>query len=267
MNKYRASEIKSFEFSDLKGTHVVTQGDFKSFSFKEISGETFNSQNVTDDVIRSERGFEKKNNFRIDGAVRDSRGLARQDQTDFDKKIEEVVNQRVEAAYEKAYNEGLTQGKEEGHKEAFALYQTELNHKIEEFSQGLIALQSQNEKLVEKNRHEVYEFIKRFSKWVILKEVNEKLYLETLLERLILELNSRKNLIIKIGRANFDQMPEVIQAVEARLGQLSNMRVEVVPEIQYPGIIIESENSLIDGSLEGVFQNIDKIFEQVVKHG
>jgi Zn-dependent M32 family carboxypeptidase len=28
----------------------------------------------------------------------------------------------------------------------------------------------------------------------------------------------------------------------------------------------EIEKKLIDGSLEGVFQNIDKIFEQVVKH-
>jgi hypothetical protein len=44
------------------------------------------------------------------------------------------------------------------------------------------------------------------------------------------------------------------------------VRVEIVPELNHPGIILESENSLIDGSLEGVFQNIDKIFEQVVKH-
>jgi flagellar assembly protein FliH len=61
-------------------------------------------------------------------------------------------------------------------------------------------------------------------------------------------------------------MPEIIQTVQARLGQLSNLRIEIVPEIQHPGIILESENGLIDGSLEGVFQNIDKIFEQVVNH-
>jgi len=267
MNKYRSSEIKSFEFNDLKGTHVVTQSEFKSFSFEEINGEPFNREKVTDEGLRTERGFEKKNNFKIDGAVRDSRGLSRQDQSDFDKRVEEVVNQRLKASHDAAYTEGLEKGKEEGKNEAFALYQMELNSKIEEFAQVIIALQSQNEKLVQKNRHEIYEFIKRFTKWIVLKEVNEKLYLESLLEKLILELNSRKNLVIKVGRANFNQMPEVIQAVEARLGQLSNLRVEVVPEIQHPGIILESENSLIDGSIEGVFQNIDKIFEQVVKHG
>ena len=84
MHKYLSSEIKSFEFSDLKGTHVVTQNDFKSFTFNEISGEPFKSDKVTDETVRSERGFEKKNNFKIDGAVRDSRGLSRQDQSDFD---------------------------------------------------------------------------------------------------------------------------------------------------------------------------------------
>lgn len=267
MNKYRSSEIKSFEFNDLKGTHVVTQSEFKSFSFNEISGEPFNSEKITEDVVRSERGFEKKNNFKIDGAVRDSRGLSRQDQSDFEKQVEAVVNQRLKTAYETAFNEGLAKGKEEGRSEAFSLYQMELNNKIQEFSQVIISLQTQNEKLIEKNRHEIYEFIKRFTKWIILKEVNEKLYLETLFEKLILELNTRKNLIVKVGRANFNQMPEVIQAVESRLGQLTNLRVEVVPEIQHPGIILESENSLIDGSIEGVFQNIDKIFEQVVNHG
>ena len=61
-------------------------------------------------------------------------------------------------------------------------------------------------------------------------------------------------------------MPEIIQTVEARLGQLSNVRIEIVPEINHPGIILESENGLIDGSMEGVFENIDKIFEQVTKH-
>jgi len=267
MHKYLSSEIKSFEFSDLKGTHVVTQNDFKSFTFNEISGEPFKSDKVTDETVRSERGFEKKNNFKIDGAVRDSRGLSRQDQSDFDIKIEEVVNQRLKTAYETAYNEGLEKGRAEGKDEAFAQYQKQLNGKIEEFAQVLTAIQSQNEKIVDKSRHEIYEFVKRFTKWIVLKEINEKLYLENLLEKLILELNARKNLIIKVGLANFNQMPEVVQAVEARLGQLSNLRIEVVPEIQHPGIILESENSLIDGSIEGVFQNIDKIFEQVVKHG
>lgn len=266
MEKYRASDIKPFQFSDLNGTHVVTQGDFKAFSFDEISGESVGREKVSEETLRTERTFEKKNNFKIEGVVRDSRGLAKQEQSDLEKRIQEEVNRRLEAAYQEAYQQGLEQGKEEGKAQAFAEYQANLTQNVDAFAESVEQMKSQGDKLMDKNRHEIYEFVKRFTKWIILKEINEKVYLEGLLEKLILELNSRKNLLIKVGRANFSQMPEVIQTVEARLGNLTNVRVEIVPEINHPGIILESENGLIDGSMEGVFQNIDKIFEQVLKH-
>lgn len=267
MQKYRSSDIKPFEFSDLQSSHVVTQGDFKAFSFNELNGEVFNKDKVSEDTLRSERSFEQKNNFKIDGVVRNSRGLARQEQSDLEKRIEEEVNKRLQAAYEQAYHEGLEKGREEGHQAAFDQYQQELAARLESFTQTVQSLNGQNEKILEKNRSEVYDFIKRFTKWIVLKEIDEKVYLESLLEKLILELNARKNLIIKVGRSNFSQMPEVIQQVESRVGTLSNVRVEIVPEIHHPGIILESENGLIDGSLESVFQNIDRIFEQVVTTG
>lgn len=266
MQKYRDSEIKAFEFSDLQGTHVVTQSNFKPFSFNELNGEAVNAEKISEETLRTERSFEKKNNFKIDGAVRDSRGLSRQEQSDFETRVQEEVNRRLEAAYQQAFTEGLEKGKEEGKAEAYTEYQATLAEKIDEFVQVINGMQSQSDKLLEKNRQEVYDFIKRFTKWIVLKEINEKVYLESLLEKLILELNARKNLIVKVGRANFAQMPEVIQTVEARLGQLTNIRVEIVPEIHHPGIVLESENGLIDGSLEGVFKNIDKIFEQVLNH-
>lgn len=266
MEKFRNSEIKPFTFNDLKSTHVVSNGSFQAFEFKTLTGESVNSTKVSEEEIRKERKFASKNNFKIDDIVRDSRGLSRQEQSDLETKIQEEVKRRLEAAYEQAYQEGLERGREEGKEAALAEYHEALGQKVEDFSQVIGQVQGQSDKVLEKNRHEVYEFVKRFTKWIILKEINEKVYLEGLLEKLILELNARKNLIIKVGRANFAQMPEVVKAVEERLGQLQNVRVEIVPEINHPGIILESENGLIDGSLEGVFQNIDKIFEQVIGH-
>lgn len=266
MEKFRGSEIKPFTFNDLKSTHVVSNGSFQDFEFKNLTGESVTSTKVTEDEIRKERKHEAKNNFKIDDIVRDSRGLARQEQSDVEIKIQQEVKRRLEAAYEQAYQEGLERGREEGKEAAMAEFHEALGQKVEDFGQVIAQVQGQSDKIMEKNRSEVYEFVKRFTKWIILKEVNEKVYLEGLLEKLILELNARKNLIVKVGKANFSQMPDVVKAVEERLGQLQNVRIEIVPEIQHPGIILESENGLIDGSLEGVFQNIDKIFEQVVGH-
>lgn len=266
MQKYRDTDIKPFSFTDLKSTHVVSQTQFQSFEFKTLTGESVTAEKASEEEIRSERKYEAKNNFKIDETVRDYRGLSRQEQNDLEHKIQEEVKRRLEAAYQDAYQEGLEKGRAEGKEEALNEFHEVLGQRVEEFGQVIAQVQSQSDKILEKNRTEVYEFVKRFTKWIVMKEINEKVYLETLLEKLILELNARKNLIVKVGRANFSQMPEVIQTVEARLGQLTNIRVEIVPEINHPGIILESENGLIDGSLEGVFQNIDKIFEQVLKH-
>lgn len=266
MDKFRNSEIKPFTFNDLQSSHVVSNGAFKEFEFKTLTGESVTSVKISEEDIRKERKHEAKNNFKIDNIVRDSRGIARQEQSDLESQIQQEVQRRLEEAYQQAYQEGLEKGREEGRETALAEYHEALGQKVEDFAQVIGQVQGQSDKILENNKSEVYEFVKRFTKWIILKEINEKVYLEGLLEKLILELNARKNLIIKVGRANFSQMPEIIKAVEDRLGQLQNVRVEIVPEIHHPGIILESENGLIDGSLEGVFQNIDKIFEQVVGH-
>lgn len=266
MQKQR-DDIKPFSFSEIKGDHVVSgAGAFQPFSFQTLSGEAVQSRKASEEELRSERSFAAKNDFKIDELVKDYRGLSRQEQSDLEKKIQAEVEKRVKAAYEKAYAEGIAQGEEKGRAEALAAHSENLAGNVDQFVSLVSSLQNQTGAYLGQHRSEVYEFIKRFTKWIVLKEINEKVYLEQLLEKLILELNSRKNLIIKVGRAQFESMPDVMKTVEARLGQLQNTRIEIVPELQHPGIILESENGLIDGSVEGVFASIDRVFEQVLGH-
>lgn len=266
MQKYRGTDIRPFEFTDLKGDHVVSGNGFRPFVFEDIQGESVNGAKApSEEVIRKERSFEKNTSFKIDGLVREYRGLSRQEQSDLEQKIEQEVKARLETAYQEAYAEGLARGIEEGRSKAQEEWEAASVAKVTELTQVIEEVTQHSQNLLDKNREDIYEFIRRFTKWVILKEIDQKTYLENLLERLVLELNARKNLIIKVGKNNFSQMPEVVSAVEQKLGQLSNVRIEIVPEVQHPGIILESENGLIDGSLEGVFATIDKVFEQVLK--
>src|SRR5690606_25386755 len=191
--KYRNAEIKSFEFADLQGTHVITQTQFKSFEFETLDGKPVDREIASEETIRTERSFAKKNNFKIDDIVQDCRGLTRQEQNDLEERIQSEVKKRLEAAFEEAYQEGLEKGREEGREIAVNEYQASLTQKAERFDEIITQVQSQSDKILEKNRKEVYEFIKRFTKWIILKEIDEKVYLESLLEKLILELNVRKN--------------------------------------------------------------------------
>jgi flagellar assembly protein FliH len=264
MEKFRNQQVKSFEFSDLEATHVVSSNAFKPFEFQALVGDAAESNGISEDDIRAERNFAKKNNFTVDAVVSDSRGLSRQEQNDFEQRIQKEVQRRFDSAYEDAYREGLEKGRTEAREAAEAEFRGQLDRHVEEFAGAVDAIRTQSAAIVNANHAEIHEFVKRFTKWIVLREIDEKVYLEALLEKLILELNARKNLIVKVGRANFSRMPEVIAAVEGRLGQLTNVRLEIVPELAHPGIILEAENGLIDGSLEGVFKNIDKIFDQIL---
>src|SRR6478735_6709958 len=99
MDKFRNSDIKPFQFNDLKSSHVVSGSGFQNFEFKNLTGESITAEKVTEEDIRKERKHEAKNNFKIDDIVRDSRGLARQEQSDVELKIQQEVKRRLEAAY------------------------------------------------------------------------------------------------------------------------------------------------------------------------
>jgi flagellar assembly protein FliH len=266
MVKNMMSNIKTFNFSELESDHVVSQNQPKLYNFKNLAIDLSEIEANDQKQLRDERSFANKNKFEFDQVVKDHRGFSSQERKDFDEIVEAEVKKRIEKSFTDAYQQGLEQGRADAIKQASNELNTEVNKKITEFESLLFEASQQLNHLYDQNRSNINEFIKRFTKWILLKEIDEKKYLESLLEKLILELNARKNLIVKVGRGNFESMPEIIQAVEQKIGQLSNVRIEIVPEIQHPGIILESENGLIDGSLESVFQYIDKIFEQVSTH-
>jgi flagellar assembly protein FliH len=263
MHKFTHNDVKTFTFDEIKSENVATSSKFKSFSFQTIHGEPFNSDRPSEETIRQERTAAQNSDFKFDDTVMEFRGLSRQEQNDTENRIEHEVQKRLKAAFEDAYREGLEKGKSEGREHTMRSIDQALVEKMNELATVINDVKLHSETLLQINKIEIQEFIRRFTKWILMKEVNEKTYLTDLLERLILELNARKNLIVKVGSGNFSQMPEVIAAVETKLGQLVNVRIEIVPELKHPGIILESENGLIDGSLEGVFETIDKIFSQV----
>ncbi len=268
MQKNKEFDVKPFNFTDFNQAGKVVKGgsDFRPFEFEGLTGKSVNSEEISSDSIRSERQFEKKNNFKIDQVVRESRGLNTQENADIEARIQAEVQKRVEAIYQEAYQEGLEKGREEAYANAHQDFDSASAEKIEYLAQAFATIQPQIEEVQNKNRKQIYDFVKKFTKWIVLKEIDEQIYLEKLFEKLLLEINARNNLIVKVDPAHFQEMPEIIKAVESRLGQLKNIRVEVASELEHPGIILESENGIIDGSAEGIFQVIDKVFESVVGH-
>ena len=268
MHKNKEFDVKPFSFTDFnQDKKVVKSGsDFKPFAFETLDGISVNSENISDETIRTERQLEKNSNFKIDSAVRQSRGLNNQEDSDIEKRIQAEVQKRVEKIYQDAHQEGLAKGREEAFAASNLDFDSAAAEKIEVLAQSIETLGTHFKSIQDQNRKQIYEFVKKFTKWVVLKEIDEKIYLEKLFEKLLLEINARQNLTIKVDPEHFKDMPEVIKAVESRLGQLPNIRIEVSQEMLHTGIVIESENGIIDGSMEGIFQVIDKVFDSVVGH-
>ena len=124
-------------------------------------------------------------------------------------------------------------------------------------------METQIDRILLESQEDAYNIIKNLSKWIVLKEVDEKYYLSRLLEKLVHEVNRKNNLVLHVNESAFGYMPEIIKLVERKVGKLQNTRVEVDLDQTENGIVLETENCIIDGSIQAQFKAIDELFRSV----
>lgn len=251
-------KIDEYQFSDFSdNTHQGTE-------FQPIQFET--SKVISEDIIKQEREIAENSSFRFDSEVENHRGLKQQRQQEYEQAIEEEVKKRIDALKEEAqeagYQEGLTRGTKEAKNEVL----TQATEKIKELESFIKNVQEQAQEILAQNKNNIYSTVQNLTKWIVLKEVDEKYYLSRLLEKLIYEINQKNNLVVRVDEESFGYMPEIVKVLERKVGVLSNIRVEVSPELKGTGIILESENSIVDGSFEAQMNHLDEIFKSVGKY-
>ena len=74
----------------------------------------------------------------------------------------------------------------------------------------------------------------------------------------------RNNLLIQVNTEDFAHMPEILEHVQSRLGEMKNVRIEMNSTVNSRGIVIESENGIINATMEEQFKSLDKLFEDVL---
>ncbi len=254
-------EISAYEFASLlPGSENVQDSDYE---FASLDNASEFKNNLSEDSIRLERQLEAKSNFNILELVRKSRGLTRQEAEDFDRKVEAEVEAHLAKVREEAYNEGFERGFEDGKSKAYEEGKQATDEQVGRLVSEIERLQEDIVSIYDKSKKDAYSMVKNLTKWIILKEVDEKYYLARLLEKLIYEINIKSNLVIHVNEDAFGYMPEIIKIVERKIGKLTNTRVEVDLDMQENGIKLESENTIIDGSLDAQFETIDRLFTNV----
>lgn len=258
-------EVQEYSFQAFQEA-AANAHEVREFEFKPIiTGQQLVRDPEFQKVIRIERNHAKDTQFKVNPIVEKHRGFRDQEEAEYQERVQREVDSRVQKIQEEAYRAGFQQGIEEGREEIFNQTRHEVEAKLEDFSSMISEVLNTYDHILLNQKKDVYRLIKNLTKWMTLKELAEDgKYLERLLEKLLLEIQSRNNLLIQINMDDFQKMPEVLQVVQSRLGEMKNVRVEVDPAIETRGMILESENGIINASLEEQFKGLDKLFEQVL---
>lgn len=255
-------DVEEYEFQSF--SRPINAGEVEEFNFQDLEGKSISEIERHQEIIQIERRKSADTGFDISPIVRQHRGMDEQEAMERENRIMDEVNKRVakleEEAFKKGYEEGMSKGREDVYEQTRAATDEKLIALSEMISDTL----STKEEILKAQKTQLYTLVRNLTKWIILRELKDDgQYIERLLEKLIVEAQTKSNLLVQVDQKHFEQMPEVLEVVQKKLGQFSNVRVETDYDIQGTGIVVESENGIINGSLVEQLNSLDKIFESV----
>ncbi len=261
-DKYQIHEY-NFSSFDAGSEEGVEAYKLKNFDLNEFPRDSIPEKVVPEKVIRREREAEQNSAFAISSIVKKSRGLIKQEQQDYQQRIHDAVEKRVSELQETAFQQGYDAGVEKGYEDALQEAMAKYEDQISSFQEMIAQVVSYKDDLFEVQRQDIFKMVKALGKWVVNREIRNDQYIADLLEKMILELHARSDLLIKVNADNYENMPKILELIQKKIGQLSNVRVEVSGDMKAPGLVVESSNGMIDGSLEAQFLSIDRVFESI----
>lgn len=266
------SNVKSngldYEVSDYSFKSFVEVPDnaagVESYEFSELDLETPITRENHKKVLRIEREFAQGNDFKISPVVLKHRGFSKVENDEKEKRIAEEVERRVAEIEKDAVERGFEEGVRKGQEEIYKQLKDSTEEKMSSFTAMLAEVLAQKAEIIETQKKDMFSIIKDLTKWIILRELKDDgEYIHRLLEKLVLEIQTKDNLLIKVNKQSFEMMPEVLEFVQAKLGHLKNVRVEIDYDLEQKGIILESENGIINADLEVQFHSLAELFTSV----
>ena len=259
-------DIQSYSFKTFESSESINPPhEVRKYELAQIN-DVLKNNNKHQKKLAIERVVAHKKEFKISPIVLEHRGIKRKEQEEAEKKVQDEVEKRVQAIQEEAMIKGHAEGVKIGQEEVYNQTRSQTEEKLGALSAMIDEVLKQKEEILNEQKQQIYQLIKNLTKWIILRELdNDGRYLERLLEKLIIEMQSRSNIFIQVSQKDFLKMPEVLETVQKKIGELANVRIEVDYDIQDQGIVLECENGIIKGTIAEQFNSLDKLFESVVR--
>ncbi|PIK13855.1 FliH/SctL family protein [Halobacteriovorax sp. JY17] len=256
-------EVTDYEFQSFSSTSIVS-GDVTNFEFSEIGTFDASKEQKHQEIIKIERTHAEKSEFKIAPIVREHRGITKQVIKERELKIEQEVERRVQEIRQEAYNAGFNEGVNNGREEVFTQNRVSSEEKLQNLTNMIVEVLGTRSDLLINQKKQVYSLVRMLTKWVILRELKDDgQYIENLLEKLIVEMQTKSNLLVHVDEKSFEQMPEVLKVVQEKVGELSNIRIEIDYDIDGPGIVLECDKGILNGTITEQMKSLDKLFETV----
>ncbi|WP_372651233.1 FliH/SctL family protein [Halobacteriovorax sp.] len=256
-------EVSEYEFKSFS-TSSIPSGEVTNFEFSEIGSLKPATEDNHQKVIKIERDYAEKNDFKIAPIVKEHRGITKQVLKERELRIEQEVERRVQELKEEAYNDGYNEGMASGREEVFNQNRASSEEKIQNLTNMIVDVLGTRSDLLVNQKKQVYSLVRILTKWVILRELTDDgKYIENLLEKLITEMQTKSNLLVHVDEKSFEQMPEVLKVVQNKIGELTNVRVEIDYDIEGPGIVLECDKGILNGTINQQMKSLDKLFETV----
>ena len=255
-------EIKKFRFKNLEESVVSSKKNVGRYEFKELFDENLKGREL--EKIEKIIADAQKNNFEVLPIVKEYKEVKKQRKRETEEKVKKEVDLQVmgikDFAYEKAHKQGL----EKGRREIIEQNRDTVHENLNYLKEMIEEVARAKEIILTDQKKEIFQLIKTLTKWIILRELkNDGNYVERLLEKLVSELQTKNNILLKVNQKDFARMPEIIDYIKSNLGELVNVRLDVNQTSNLPGMVLESDEGIIDGTLGQQFRGLDKIFESV----
>ena len=267
LNDKKNARITSYKFKSFNKVikeNVEDANDVKKYEFSSL-------ENVKQIVKEKEKNlvdFISKNSqakgFNISPIVREHKGFKERDLQEREARIAEEIEKRFNRIKQQGFEQGYNEGFEEGKVEVYNQTKVAAEEKLDALTSMISETLKTQEELLVNQKKQIYYMIRNLTKWIILKELKDDgAYIERLLERLLVEMNAKKNILIRVNNKDFERMPDVLSVVQKKLGSIENVRVEVDYETSKNGINLECDNGIINGTFEEQFRTMDRLFHAV----
>ncbi len=256
--------IQEYSFPALDQA-AASQGNSSIQSFKVAE------LNIPDSLTeqkdrQTQRQTAKAQNFKIEPMVMQYRGFQQQEEEEYQTRLDQGVQQRLieveEEARQRGHQEGLTQGK----KEVFEQMRAAAEEKMAALTEMVNSILPHKADIIREQKNQICTLIKHLTRWVILRELkDDDQYLARLVEAAAVELlQGNDHLTVRIREEDFARLESLLPILQEKLPQVI-FKAEVEANLKGEGVIIESENGIINATLDEQLQAIDRVFATIEK--